>query len=64
VRDLMFIRNTPWKAGHGSIEQRASASIERFLAVIERNRSMWLTRSAPAATAETRISNRSQKPTK
>src|SRR5258707_9256737 len=43
VRDLMFIPEyAVEKLAHGSIEQRASASIERFLAVIERNRSMWL----------------------
>jgi AcrR family transcriptional regulator len=43
VRELMFIPEfAVEQLAHGSIEQRASASIERFLAVIERNRSMWL----------------------
>ncbi len=44
VRDLMFIPEYAVELlAHGTIEQRAAASIERFLAVIERNRSMWLT---------------------
>jgi AcrR family transcriptional regulator len=33
------------RLAHGSIQQRADASMERFLDVIERNRSMWLTTS-------------------
>jgi AcrR family transcriptional regulator len=44
IRELMFIPEfAVEQLAHGSIEQRASASIERFLTVIERNRSMWLT---------------------
>jgi AcrR family transcriptional regulator len=43
VRELMFIPEfAVEQLAHGSVEQRASASIERFLAVIERNRVMWL----------------------
>jgi AcrR family transcriptional regulator len=43
LRELMFIPEfAVEQLAHGSIEQRATASIERFLTVIERNRSMWL----------------------
>ena len=43
VRELMFIPEfAVERLAHGSVEERASASIERFLAVIERNRAMWL----------------------
>jgi AcrR family transcriptional regulator len=43
VRELMFIPEfAVEQLAHGSIEERAAASIERFLAVIERNRTMWL----------------------
>jgi AcrR family transcriptional regulator len=43
VRELMFIPEyAVGQLAHGDVEQRASASIERFLAVIERNRTMWL----------------------
>lgn len=44
VRELMFIPEYAVELlAHGTIEQRAAASIDRFLAVIERNRAMWLT---------------------
>jgi AcrR family transcriptional regulator len=44
VRELMFIPEfAVEQLAHGSIEQRAAASIDRFLTVIERNRTMWLT---------------------
>lgn len=43
VRELMFIPEfAVERLAHGTIEERAAASIERFLAVIERNRAMWL----------------------
>jgi AcrR family transcriptional regulator len=43
VRELMFIPEfAVEQLAHGSVEQRAAASIERFLTVIERNRVMWL----------------------
>jgi AcrR family transcriptional regulator len=43
VRELMFIPEfAVEQLAHGPIEQRVAASIDRFLAVIERNRSMWL----------------------
>jgi AcrR family transcriptional regulator len=43
VRELMFIPEfAVEQLAHGTIEQRVAASIDRFLAVIERNRSMWL----------------------
>lgn len=43
VRELMFIPEfAVERLAHGSVADRAAASIERFLAVIERNRAMWL----------------------
>jgi AcrR family transcriptional regulator len=43
VRELMFIPEfTVEQLAHGTIEQRVAASLDRFLAVIERNRAMWL----------------------
>jgi AcrR family transcriptional regulator len=43
VRELMFIPEfAVEQLAHGTVEERAAASIERFLAVIERNRAMWL----------------------
>jgi AcrR family transcriptional regulator len=43
VRELMFIPEfAVEQLAHGSLDDRVTASIDRFLAVIERNRSMWL----------------------
>jgi AcrR family transcriptional regulator len=43
VRELMFIPEfAVERLARGSIDQRASASIDRFLSVIERNKAMWL----------------------
>jgi AcrR family transcriptional regulator len=43
VRELMFIPEfAVEQLAHGTVAERAAASIERFLAVIERNRAMWL----------------------
>ncbi|HEY3747915.1 MAG TPA: TetR/AcrR family transcriptional regulator [Pseudonocardiaceae bacterium] len=43
VRELMFIPEfTVEQLAHGTIEQRVAGSLDRFLAVIERNRAMWL----------------------
>jgi AcrR family transcriptional regulator len=42
VRELMFIPEfAVERLAQGTIEQRASASIDRFLDVIDRNRKMW-----------------------
>jgi AcrR family transcriptional regulator len=43
VRELMFIPEfAVEQLAHGTIEQRTAASIDRFLTVVERNRTMWL----------------------
>jgi AcrR family transcriptional regulator len=43
VRELMFIPEfAVEQLAHGTLEHRVTASIDRFLTVIERNRSMWL----------------------
>lgn len=43
VRELVFIPDfAVEKLAHGTLEQRAAASIDRFLHVINRNRQMWL----------------------
>lgn len=43
LRELMFIPEfAVERLAQGTIEQRASASIDRFLDVIERNKKMWL----------------------
>jgi AcrR family transcriptional regulator len=43
VRELMFVPEfAVEKLAHGTLEQRVRASIDRFLTVIERNRTMWL----------------------
>lgn len=43
VRDLMFIPEfAVEQLAHGTVRHRVEASIDRFLTVIERNRSMWL----------------------
>ncbi|HEX4722546.1 MAG TPA: TetR family transcriptional regulator [Pseudonocardiaceae bacterium] len=43
VRELMFIPEfAVGQLAHGTVEERAAASIDRFLTVIERNRAMWL----------------------
>lgn len=43
VRELMFIPEfAVERLAHGTIEQRAAASIDRFLGVIDRNTTMWL----------------------
>ena len=44
IRELTFFPEfAVERLAHGSIEQRADASMERFLDVIERNKTMWLT---------------------
>jgi AcrR family transcriptional regulator len=46
IRELTFFPEfAVERLAHGSIQQRAEASMARFLDVIERNRSMWLTTS-------------------
>jgi AcrR family transcriptional regulator len=43
VRELMFVPEfAVEKLAHGTLEQRVTASIDRFLGVIERNKAMWL----------------------
>jgi AcrR family transcriptional regulator len=43
VRELTFIPEfAVAELAHGSLEQRAAASIDRYLDVIDRNRTMWL----------------------
>ena len=43
VRELVFIPDfAVERLAHGTLEQRVTASIDRFLDVIERNRNMWL----------------------
>jgi AcrR family transcriptional regulator len=50
VRELTFFPEfAVERLAHGSIQQRAEASMGRFLDVIERNRSMWLTTSGTGA---------------
>jgi AcrR family transcriptional regulator len=44
IRELTFFPEfAVERLAHGSLQQRADASIDRFLDVIERNRTMWLT---------------------
>ncbi|HWC79762.1 MAG TPA: helix-turn-helix domain-containing protein [Pseudonocardiaceae bacterium] len=43
IRQLVFIPDfAVERLAHGTLEQRITASIDRFLEVIERNRKMWL----------------------
>lgn len=43
VRDLMFIPEyAVERLSHGTLDERVSASMDRFLTVIERNSAMWL----------------------
>jgi AcrR family transcriptional regulator len=43
VRQLVFIPDLAVeRLAHGTLEQRVAGSVDRFLDVIERNRSMWL----------------------
>ena len=66
VRELMFVPEfAVEKLAHGTLEQRVGASIDRFLSSSSATRPCGWPRSAPAATAGTRTSNRScRRPTR